>query len=630
MRVIGGAAVLGAFKALITTSIEFESAFAGVRKTVDASEADFKKLSSALREMSLRIPESAANLAKIEEIAGQLGVRGVKELTKFTETVAKIAVTTNMTKESAATDFARISNIMQEPIMNIENMASAVVELGNTTATTEAEIVSFANRIAGAGNVAGLSSADLFGFGAAFTSVGVKAERGGTAVSKALIQMQTAVLHGGDELAKFANIAGTSTAEFSEAFQTDAAGAFGMFIEGLKEQADGGVAVLNELGLADQRLIQAFLSVGGAGGLLSQSIEEANIAFEKNNALTIEAEKRFATTESQMMLLRNTMQDIAITSGEVLLPALNSVIAKLLELRDGAGSGSEDLMAGYIDGINTVKEKLRTAIAEMDDPMIAGTMVWEERAELVQTYQEKIEELQLQVTNLAQAMINDAEMIPDDAFDFVKPEYLARMRELNAELAKTKAAAGAIAPVQAKTGVVSKKLTDGEKKLEKQKQTSYMQSASTFASAAIQGFTAAEGGAKKYAGVIKAIRIGEAIMNTAAAIMSAMALAWPVNLVAAAAAAAMGAVQIGVIASQGFATGTDNVPAMLSSGEMVVPRSFASAIRSGDLALSGGGGGGDNNNVTVIMEQASFTNDQDIDEVFEEFSEALFERRRSN
>lgn len=40
----------------------------------------------------------------------------------------------------------------------------------------------------------------------------------------------------------------------------------------------------------------------------------------------------------------------------------------------------------------------------------------------------------------------------------------------------------------------------------------------------------------------------------------------------------------------GFAEGTDTVPAMLSPGEMIIPRSFSDAIRAGDLSLTGRGG----------------------------------------
>ena len=56
-----------------------------------------------------------------------------------------------------------------------------VVGLGNTVAATEGEILNLAQRMAAAGVLAGMTEAEVFGFAATLTSVGVRAERGGTA-----------------------------------------------------------------------------------------------------------------------------------------------------------------------------------------------------------------------------------------------------------------------------------------------------------------------------------------------------------------------------------------------------------------------------------------------------------------
>ena len=317
-----------AIKGLVDPAIEFESAFAGVRKTVNATEQEFKKLEAGILQMSRDIPIAATELAKIQELAGQLGVSGVKNLTKFTETVAKIGVTTNLTTESAATSFARIANIMKLPLDQVDRMASSVVELGNNSATMESEIIEFANRIAGAGAVAGLSTADILGFGAAFSSVGVSAERGGTAVNKTLLDMAMAVEKGGVQLQTFAQVSGQTAEEFARGFKENAGRQFALFIEGLGRQGVKGAQTLERLGLADQRLIQSFLSVGGATGILTKSIDLSNEAWQKNLALNEEAAKRFDTTASRIQLMKNNINLLQIEIGTKLLP----VFEKLLEL----------------------------------------------------------------------------------------------------------------------------------------------------------------------------------------------------------------------------------------------------------------------------------------------------------
>ena len=289
--------------ALVGPAIKFESAFAGVKKTVDATDDEFRQLSENLIDLSTKIPVAATDLAKIQEIAGQLGIRGVKNLTKFTEAVAKIAVTTNLTQEAAAIGFARIAAVIGEPIDNIEQMASAVVDLGNKFEVNEQEILSFATRISGAGKVAGLTSKDIFAIGAAFASVGIQAEAGGTAVQKILLKLQKQGKKG--------------------------IGAFLDFVQDLEKAGDGASKVLDKLGFKNERVQRAFLSVAGAGGKLEKALKISNEAFREGNALNEEAEKRFATTESKITVLKNSFAALSIEIGDNFLPAISEGAGEL-------------------------------------------------------------------------------------------------------------------------------------------------------------------------------------------------------------------------------------------------------------------------------------------------------------
>lgn len=348
-----GAAPTAALGLATKAAIDFESAFAGVRKTVDASEQEFAQLETNIRDIAKEAPVSTTELSKIGEMAGQLGVSGVDNLTNFIDTISKISVTTNLTSEEAATSFARISNIMQEPISNVDRMASVVVDLGNNFATTEAEITNFANRIAGAGNIAGLTTDEIFGIGAAFSSVGVEAEAGGTAVQKVLLQMNNAVVTGNEDLKMFADTAGMTVDEFKD---LSAIERFNNFVMGLGESGDNAITVLEELGMTDQRLTRAFLSLANAGSLVIDSSEKAKMAWDENNAATEEAAKRYATTESQLKIFKNQLADVGITIGATVLPMLNAALKAVKPLVDGFARFSEKhpkLIAGLL-GVGAV------------------------------------------------------------------------------------------------------------------------------------------------------------------------------------------------------------------------------------------------------------------------------------
>jgi TP901 family phage tail tape measure protein len=330
--------ILGLGVATAKAAIDFESSFAGVRKTVNATEAEFAELAQGMRDLSKEIPINVNELNKIGEAAGQLGIK-TENILGFTEVMAQLGVTTNLSAEQAATSLARLANITQMPQSEFGRLGSTIVDLGNNFATTEAEIVDFGLRIAGAGQIAGLSEHQILAIGSAMSSVGVQAEAGGTAVQKVLNGMTEAVATGGKELTTFAETAGLSAEQFAAAFRDDAANAFNLFVQGLGRQGDQAFVTLDKLKLGNERVIRAFLSLANAGDLLTRNLDTASNAWEQNTALTEEARKRFETTASQLTLLWNRVKDVGITIGNALLPAIQSTIGllnALMPVLDGA------------------------------------------------------------------------------------------------------------------------------------------------------------------------------------------------------------------------------------------------------------------------------------------------------
>lgn len=330
--VVLGAGATAALGFAAKAAIDYEDAFAGVRKTVEASDSEFSKLSQNLRDIAKSAPISAVELAGIAMMAGQLGVTGVDNIAKFTDTIAKFTSATGVAGDEAASSFAQIANVMQEPIKNIDRMGSVVAKLGDSGAATERQILEFSARIAGAGKIAGLTTKDIFGIGSAMASVGIEAEAGGTAVQKVLIDMNTAAVLGGEDLETFAKTSGMTVKQFVSNWGTDAQGTFTKFVEGLGKQGDKAILTLSELGLEDQRLIRSFLSLANAGSLLSDQMKIAGVEWQENSRLQEEAAKRYATTASQMQIFKNNVNDVGITLGAALLPAINQIITNITPL----------------------------------------------------------------------------------------------------------------------------------------------------------------------------------------------------------------------------------------------------------------------------------------------------------
>lgn len=300
---------------VLQTGLQFESAFAGVEKTVDATDAELQQFRSGIREMSTEIPQTAADIASVAEAAGQLGIKN-EYLLSFTETMSNLGVATNMSAEEAATSLARLANITQMPQENFDRLGSTIVALGNNLATTESEITDMGLRLAGAGKQVGMSEAQILGLAGAISSVGIEAEAGGSAVSTIMTKMQLSVEKGGDSLEQFANVAGMSSEEFAQAFRNNAAQALVAFVTGLgtmESRGKSAIATLSDMEITEIRQRDALLRLAGAGDVLSESLGIATQAWDENNALTNEAEKRYQTLESQIQILKNNVDDFAIS-----------------------------------------------------------------------------------------------------------------------------------------------------------------------------------------------------------------------------------------------------------------------------------------------------------------------------
>ncbi|HEY8342622.1 MAG TPA: phage tail tape measure protein, partial [Calditerricola sp.] len=327
----------------LKSAIDFESAFAGVRKTVDATDEQLAVLRQGIRDMAKEMPASAVEIARVAEAAGQLGIE-TENILKFTRVMIDLGVSTNLSADQAATALARLANITQMPQDQFDRLGATIVALGNNLATTEAEIVEMGLRIAGAGHQVGLTEAQILSLAGALSSVGIEAEAGGSAISRVMINIANAVASGGEKLRLFAQVAGMSVADFKRAWEQDAAGALVLFIEGLGRLGAKGenvFEVLKKLGLGEIIVRDALLRAANAGDLFRNSMEIATTAWEENIALTKEAEQRYQTTESQLQILRNRLNDVAITLGDALLPALHDALTAAQPLIDAISRMAE-------------------------------------------------------------------------------------------------------------------------------------------------------------------------------------------------------------------------------------------------------------------------------------------------
>ncbi|MEZ7643062.1 phage tail tape measure protein [Streptococcus chosunense] len=312
----------------VKAAMDYESAFAGVKKTVDGTPEQFNELSSSIRKMSKTMPASATEIAEVAEAAGQLGVP-IGSIEGFTKTMIDLGVSTNLSAQDAASSIAKIGNIMQVKGDDLDSWSAkfgaTIVGLGNNFATTESDIVQMANRLAASGKIAGLTMPEILGLSTAMSSVGIEAEAGGTAMTQTLTGISKAVSEGGKELEVYADTAGMTAEQFAEKWRTKPAEALQEFIKGLGKAGERGKdtnKILEVLGLTGIRQSNMLKSLGLAAETMGKAMGVANNEWSKGKALSDEAGKRYETMQSKLQMLKNEVTDIAIEFGGPLLDAL--------------------------------------------------------------------------------------------------------------------------------------------------------------------------------------------------------------------------------------------------------------------------------------------------------------------
>lgn len=323
--------VVGALGASTKAVIDFDSAMAGVNKTVDLSASEYKKMSDDIVNMSKKLPVATTDIAAVAESAGQLGIKK-SAILDFTKTVIDLGESTNLTREQAATEFARFANIVDMPQKSFDQLGSSIVALGNTTATTESEIMSMSMRIAAQGKLVNMSESDITALAATMSSLGIEAEAGGTAMTTVLKKIDKAVGYGGEALQEFADASGVSAKEFKKQWEEDPIKALDSFIGGLSESKKEGANLSNilaDLGIKGIRESDTILRMANNHKLLGQSVKTSGKAWKENKALTKEANQRYKTMASQIQVFKNQLVALGIDIGNHIAPTVVGITKTL-------------------------------------------------------------------------------------------------------------------------------------------------------------------------------------------------------------------------------------------------------------------------------------------------------------
>lgn len=321
-------------------AIDFEDSFAGVKKTVDATPEQLSKIKQGIIDLSTTgidgrgaIPQTTTELNELAAAGGQLGI-SQENIIDFTEVMAQMGSATNLVGEEGAATLARFMNVMGTSQGEIRNIGSAIVDLGNNSATTESEIAEMALRIGKYGSSVRMSAADVLGYSAALSSLGIEAQMGGSAIGRTWLSIETAVASGGEGLTKFAKYSGKSAEEFKKQWNTDSSGAFNGLLKGL-QSAENLTVALDDLGINNTQDIQAMMALVNGYDLVTESVNRSNTAYQENTALQEEFNAKNETTASKLANTKNNIVEAARSIGETMLPSIQDASTTVADFAKG-------------------------------------------------------------------------------------------------------------------------------------------------------------------------------------------------------------------------------------------------------------------------------------------------------
>jgi len=383
---MGGAAVAGLAAAVGTSLVviggkglqvfaDLEKRMIGVQKTTDFTAAEMKVFESSITGMARRVPVATAALLDIAGVAGQLGIKGVGNVTKFTEVVGKLSLATDVVGAEGAASIARLLNVTGEGVDTVDSFGAVLVALGNNSAATESQILDLATEIGLATSVFSVTSADALALGAAMKSIGVNAELGGSVVGRAMRTIEASIAKGGGEITKLSQVTGIAEKDLKKAFGDNATAVFSQWLQGIGRMIAGGTTAaeaLKSFGLEGEEVLKVLPTMAVNFGVVEKSLKISNEELKKGTALNIEAAKAGESLSAQWDVVQNIATEMGSSIGGALAPSVKALIADFREWWDVNDKIVTQDIAGHIRELATVVSDNKESIISLFNGITEG------------------------------------------------------------------------------------------------------------------------------------------------------------------------------------------------------------------------------------------------------------------
>ena len=336
------AGVVGAMAATpIALAVNYEAAFADVVRTAGLATDEISSYQRELEALTHQMPTAFTDISEVAALGGQLGI-AKEDIVDFTSVVARLSETSDLTTESAGTMIGRFAAINDVASYEYEKLASSVLKVGINSMATESDIANVSLQISSMGNIAGMTAEQIVGLAGGMASVGVAPELSRSVVTQTFTKIDNAVRDSGEELERFASLAGVTADEFKAAWGTDQfSGLFVDMLKGLRDAGTDGSQVLADLGITSLRTVPSLLRMAQGVEVIDGTMRDASSGWLGGTELMEQYGIIADTTSAKLEMLKNQLASVAVGVGE----GPNNIIAGMIESLAGIVSVIDRLLS---------------------------------------------------------------------------------------------------------------------------------------------------------------------------------------------------------------------------------------------------------------------------------------------
>ena len=331
--VIGGVGV-----AAVKTAADFDSAMSQVAAVSGATGKDFDALRNKAREMGAKTKFSATEAAEAMNYMAMAGWK-TEDMLDGIEGVMNLAAASGedlATTSDIVTDALTAFGLSAKDSGHFADILAAASSNANTNVSMMGETFKYCAPIAGALGFSAEDTAEAIGL---MANAGIKSSQAGTALRTIMNNLAGDVKISGKAIGDV-TIATTnadgSMRDLSDIL-ADCRSAFGNLTESEKTQAAES--------LVGKNAMSGFLALMNAGqgdiDKLSSAIDNCDGSAEKM-AMTMQD-----NLAGQLTILKSQLQELAISFGDILMPAIRSIVSKL---------------QGFVDKLNGMDEGTKRTI----------------------------------------------------------------------------------------------------------------------------------------------------------------------------------------------------------------------------------------------------------------------------